>query len=178
MERGHGNLETTYAKASAHMRKKNAKLKEIKEILLNIWPTDEEFKVSFVQKTLSTPRIIKYLLSKIEINKSKNDSVIPNPDTLTVEHILPKKPNKDWPTKMRKDAFLKEWVNRIGNVTILTEPMNREAQSNSFTFKKSIYSQSSYSISKDICEYTDWDDEKISERQSDLSAIASKVWNL
>ena len=131
-----------------------------------------------MQKTLKAPRIIKYLLSKIEIENSLDDSTIPNPDSLTVEHILPKKPNKDWPFKMRKDTYLKEWVNKIGNITILTEPMNREAQSKRFDIKKSIYSHSTFSVSKDICQFSEWNDGKILERQSSLSEIASKVWIL
>lgn len=176
--KGTGNLETTYAKASAYTRKKDVKLKDIKNILLNIWPTDEEFKISFVQKTLSTPSIIKYLLSKIEIHISEDDSTIPNPDSLTVEHILPKKPDKDWPPNMRKDAFLKEWVNRIGNITLLTEPMNREAQSKRFDLKKPVYSKSTYNISKNICQFSDWNESSILDRQSNLAEIASKVWNI
>jgi hypothetical protein len=176
--KGTGNLETTYAKASTLMRKPEAKLRQVRDILEGIWPNDDEFKVSFREKTLTTPRIIKYLLSKIEMNKSEDHSLIPNPEVLTVEHILPKKPNNGWPSAMRDETFLKDNCNRIGNLTILTEPMNREAQSNAFSVKKDTYGKSRYKITKEICQYSEWNADNIAARQSQLAEESATIWTL
>jgi uncharacterized protein with ParB-like and HNH nuclease domain len=148
--KGTGNLETTYARASSLMRKQDSKLKDVKDILLAIWPSDEEFKVAFSEKTLTSPRIIKYIFAKMECYQSSNDSLIPNPENLSVEHILPKKPSKEWSLDLRKEDFLRENVKLIGNLTILTEPMNRECESKKFSDKKDIYKKSKYNLTKTL----------------------------
>lgn len=174
--KGTGNLETAYARASSAMRKKDSKMKDIKQTLLNIWPNDEEFKSSFKEKTLTSPHIIKYLFAKMEIFVSKDDSLIPNPETLSVEHILPKKPGSKWPLKMHETEFLKEHLSKIGNLTILTEPMNRQAESREFSFKKTIYEDSKYKLTENLCQYTNWTEIEIEKRQAGLSDIAASVW--
>ncbi len=174
--KGTGNLESVYARASSLIRKPDSKLKEVKDILLSIWPSDEEFKISFSQKTLSTPRIIKYLLAKIECYNSNDDSLIPNPESLTVEHILPKKPSSIWPIRLRTDPVLKENVKLIGNLTILTEPMNRGCESKPFSEKKAFYNDSKYTITKALCSLSDWDEKAIQKRQGELAEIAANIW--
>jgi len=174
--KGTGNLETTYARASSTMRKDNYKLKDVKEILLNIWPNDDEFKTSFNQKTLTTPKIIRHILAKIEIYISGDDSLIPNPESLTVEHILPKRPGSEWPTRMRSEDYLKEHCNRIGNLTILTDPMNRDCESKGFDFKKGIYKEAKYKLTTSLCKHSEWNEDRITERQTELADIAAKIW--
>ncbi len=174
--KGTGNLETAYARASSTMRKSDSKMKDIKELLLNIWPNDDEFKSAFKEKTLTSPDIIKYLLAKIEITISKDDSLIPNPETLSVEHVLPKKPGSKWPPRMRSPEFLKEHLSKIGNLTILTEPMNRDCESREFSFKKTIYKESKYKLSQDLCKISDWSETEIDNRQSELAQIAASIW--
>jgi len=176
--KGTGNLENAYAKASSMIRKENCKLKDVKEVLLNIWPSDDEFKTLFREKTLTTPRIIKYILAKIELSNQGDASLIPNPEILSVEHILPKKPSAKWPQKMRRDDFLREFSNRIGNLTILTEPMNRESQSKEFAVKKKTYKDSKYKITQDLCSYSDWTEETILTHQRDLAEIAARTWKI
>jgi len=176
--KGTGNLESAYARASSTMRKDSVKLKDVREVLLNIWPTDEEFKSSFKEKTLSTPRIIKYVFAKLEIQVTGDDSVIPNPETLSVEHILPKSPGTKWPAKMRASDFLKDHLQKLGNLTILTEPMNRDCESHEFAYKKSIYEKSKYKITQDLCNEAEWTAEEIQNRQSRLADIAAVTWLL
>jgi hypothetical protein len=174
--KGTGNLETAYARASSAMRKSDSKMKDVKELLLNIWPNDDEFKSSFKEKTLSSPRIIKYLFAKMEVTISQDDSLIPNPETLSVEHILPKKPGAKWPPKMRAAEFLKEHISKIGNLTILTEPMNRDCESKEFSFKKTIYKDSRYKLTKNLCQISDWSETEIEQRQADLAKTAASIW--
>ncbi len=176
--KGTGNLETAYAKASSTMRKTPAQMKDVKESLLNIWPNDEEFKSSFKEKTLTTPRIIKYLLSKLETTIVGDPSLVPNPETLSVEHVLPKRPGPKWPSPMRKNEYLKENINKLGNLTILTEPMNRDCESNEFVFKKTIYRDSKFMITQKLCSVSDWTQEEIDKRQAELADIAARTWVL
>lgn len=174
--KGTGNLETAYAKASSTMRKTPVQLKDVKESLLNIWPNDDEFKSSFKEKTLTTPRIIKYLLAKLETTIVGDQSLVPNPESLSVEHVLPKRPGPKWPSAMRKDEYLKEHLNKIGNLTILTEPMNRDCESQEFAFKKTVYKDSKFKLARDLCSISDWTEAEIDRRQAELAEIAAKTW--
>lgn len=174
--KGTGNLETAYAKASSTMRKTPVQLKEVKESLFNIWPNDDEFKSSFKEKTLTTPRIIKYLLAKLETTIVGDQSLVPNPESLSVEHILPKRPGPKWSSAMRKEEYLKEHLNKIGNLTILTEPMNRDCESREFTFKKTVYQDSKFKLTRDLCSIADWTHTEIDTRQAELADIAAKTW--
>lgn len=176
--KGTGNLETAYAKASSTMQKVPTQMKDVKESLLNIWPNDDEFKSSFKEKTLTTPRIIKYLLSKLETTIVGDRSFVPNPESLSVEHVLPKRPDPEWPPPMRKDEYLKENLNKIGNLTILTEPMNRDCESREFEFKKTKYRDSSFKITQEICSVSAWTQESIDKRQAVLADIAARTWVL
>jgi hypothetical protein len=176
--KGTGNLETAYAKASSTMRKVPVQMKDVKESLLSIWPNDDEFKSSFKEKTLTTPRIIKYLLSKLETTIVGDQSLVPNPESLSVEHVLPKRPDPKWPSVMRKDEYLKENLNKLGNLTILTEPMNRDCESREFEFKKTIYRDSKFKITQELCSVSDWTQEEIDKRQVALADIAARTWVL
>jgi hypothetical protein len=160
------------------MRSPDAKPSAIKAILQAVWPNDEEFKLTFREKTLSTPSIVQYVLSKIDAKRSKDASYVPNPEAASVEHILPKRPNSEWPSGMRAEDYLRQYVNRIGNLTILTEPMNRACESKGFGEKKQIYKDSKYKITQDLCGVADWTTEAIVERQRQMAEEAAGIWVL
>jgi hypothetical protein len=176
--KGTGNLETAYAKASSTMRKDSKHLKDVKECLLNIWPNDNEFKSAFKEKTLSTPKIIKYLFAKMETVSAGDSSLIPNPESLSVEHILPRRPGPKWPSRMKSDEYLKQHLAKIGNLTILTEPMNRECESREFAFKKTIYRNSAFKISQELDSISEWTETEIENRQVQLADLAAATWLL
>lgn len=160
------------------MRKDAKRLKEVKETLSNIWPSDNEFKSAFKEKTLTTPRIIKYLFAKLETAASKDASLIPNPESLTVEHILPRRPSPKWPTRVRSDEFLKQHLTKVGNLTILTEPMNQECESREFAFKQTLYKDSKFKITTELCSVSDWTEKEIEDRQAWLADIAATIWQM
>jgi len=167
--KGTGNLETAYARASSRMRQTDVKLKSIREILAGICPSDEEFVTMFKEKTLSSPRIIKYLLAKIEMSIAGDNSLIPNPDVLTVEHILPKNPSSKWPSAMRQAEFLERNCNRIGNLTILTGPMNRDCENAPFSNKKKEYQKAKYRLAIELTALEEWGSKEIGDRQTLLA---------
>jgi hypothetical protein len=112
----------------------------------------------------------------LETQITGDDSVIPNPDVISVEHILPKSPGPKWPAKMLKNDFLKDHLQLLGNLTILTEPMNRDCESHEFAYKKDIYKKSKYKITQDLCSVSEWTAEEILNRQSRLADIAAVTW--
>jgi hypothetical protein len=67
-------------------------------------------------------------------------------------------------------------VNLIGNLTILTDPMNRDCESKPFSEKKAFYCKSKYGIAKTLCDLPDWDENAIKKRKADLAEIAAKIW--
>jgi uncharacterized protein with ParB-like and HNH nuclease domain len=68
----------------------------------------------------------------------------------TIEHILPQKPAK-WGFRTNE---VSDFVNNIGNLTLLDEKENSGAEDEVFGVKlKKVYSKSKYSFNKDISKY-------------------------
>ena len=89
-----------------------------------------------------------------------------------VDHILPMawESNKDWKTKWTgEDANL--WVNKLGNLTLLSSKKNVSQQNDYFTKKKQIYMNgedgtTAFEMSKKIMnENSDWTPESVEKRQ-------------
>ncbi len=96
----------------------------------------------------------------------------------TVEHILPQSDQHwgNWDAFVGQDT--KEWVNRIGNLTLLTVKDNRPGEkfNQSFQKKKEIFRGSSLSITSQLAEYDDWTPERIEKRQNYMIKRAAEVW--
>jgi hypothetical protein len=44
------------------------------------------------------------------------------------------------------------------------------------SFKKTIYKDSKYEITKNLCQVSDWSETEIEKRQADLAELAASVW--
>ncbi|MEH7223424.1 HNH endonuclease family protein, partial [Bacillus sp. JJ1566] len=79
-------------------------------------------------------------MEKIDNSMGTGETKPSNNDLVHVEHILPKKPNSDWIVYL--DQFEEEYedfINRIGNLTLLSGTFNREASNKMFDIKKNNY---------------------------------------
>jgi len=97
---------------------------------------------------------------------------------LHLEHILPQRPNfKDWP------AFTQDqhanYLNRIGNLTLLGEKMNTSISNGPYAKKKPEFSECNYWITNEIPkEYADWSADEIETRGRRLLDELTKIWSL
>ena len=96
----------------------------------------------------------------------------------TIEHILPES-SQHWENW---DGFAKtkkgDWVNRIGNLTLMGPNDNRPGPKFNGDFKKKekVYRDSGFAITRDLARFSDWNPKNIEQRQREMAKIAVKVW--
>jgi hypothetical protein len=91
----------------------------------------------------------------------------------TLEHIFPQNAGSDWPDR----AALEQYIWHIGNLTLLGEKLNNKSQNKSFKVKSSnYYSKSEIIITKNLCNYTDWNEKAIISRAENLGKEIVKIW--
>jgi len=72
-------------------------------------------------------------------------------DTATLEHIIPQNPedNTNWLTNFSAN-FRNQYTYKLGNMTLLTQPLNSGARNFDFSIKKSKYIQTNLAFTKEI----------------------------
>ena len=94
---------------------------------------------------------------------------------LTIEHVLPKM-MKDiyWTSRFREDDY-NLWLNRLGNLVMLSGRKNSRAQYYSFDKKKTIYNEMnktvSFDLTKEVCNLDEWNPCK-------LKPVKNASWDL
>lgn len=112
-----------------------------------------------------------------EIMENENSGIqLKNPE---IEHILPQSPKK-W--RLQKSE-IREYVNNIGNLTLLFEKDNKDAKNETIDVKAKIYKNSSFNVTQEICSIwkkqfkDDWQ-KAIDERGIEIVTRISKIWKL
>jgi len=124
---------------------------------------------------------VKYVLNKINIDLNPTNEHLVNFTTVNIEHLLPQKPHADWKLK-KKD--IKNYVNRLGNLTLLSSVINGSVQN--FTIDKKLpeLKQSQLAITKHVVAQIEasqciWGESQIFARHTELATRAyTKVWKL
>lgn len=176
--KGTGNLESVYAKAGPMARDSKKTLDDIRKELLVIYPGDDEFRAAFSTKKLTTPRLVRYVLGTVEMGVSGQKELVPNLTNLTIEHILPKQPDDGWPEVLREEPKHRDLLWRIGNLTLLTEPMNSECDNAVMSKKAPVYGKSKLAITSELSSRSEWNEDAIDERQRGFADVAIKLWRI
>lgn len=131
--------------------------------------SDELFDAAFKEYTPATNQVAKYILLKLDDYYSQHSSPL-DWDKLTLEHILAEK--AEWDGK-------EDFLERLGNMTLLTEILNKSVGKKDFKSKKEQYkSEKRVLLTQKLLEYDDFTKETIVERQEFLAELASKVWKV
>ena len=69
-------------------------------------------------------------------------------------------------------------MNRIGNLTLLADEYNKAIQNKVFDYKKEVYKRSKLIVTNSICQYEEWNENSIENRQKGLFEIAKEVWKV
>lgn len=183
-------LEETANDKSSCKEKRSVKIQQLfsdlKKELLKEAPSFEVFKESFNQIAYKNSRqgriIITYILNEINnyykggIAEEKIDFNVVN-----IEHVLPQSPCPEW--KITKNDIT-EYVDRLGNLTLLHEKLNSKAQSQIIKDKIDKYEKSKLDITKKLVEkllagnYV-WDKTAIEKRQMEFADIGyNRIWKL
>ena len=93
---------------------------------------------------------------------------------MNLEHILPRKPEGNWP-QFNEDE-LKLYGRRIGNLCLLTSKENSVVKSSRFEVKRAVYKKSPYRLTSEVAAVDAWTADEIVKRQMRLAEIALRTW--
>ncbi len=150
------------------------KKEEIEKILLEKL-NDQQF------YTLKGGKLARYVLLRLDMEMwDENFPGYTNISTITVEHILPRNPssNSEWSRKFNKDQ-IREWVDKLGNLALLSKRRNSQAANYDFGKKKERYfavRSTPFRITQMLQNYDDWTPETIAERHNKLLELAKSIY--
>ena len=144
--------------------------------LRSISPVAKRFQDSFAALRFppSQSSIARYMLRTFETHCAKTEETITaGPAKVHIEHIYPQNPPQE---KKWKDHS--EFINRLGNLTLLDRHLNIGIKNSDFAIKKQqAYGISRLEITKRLLNYGDnWSPEQIIQRQQLLCGEAEAIW--
>lgn len=179
-EAEHKVLEKLFSDIAIDLR--NGKIKnaeELKKRLSREYIDDDTFIKLFTKKEIKIAQVAKYILMKID------DFLSPVKEKfsakITLEHILPRNPDREWLEYIEKNNMEKdELVSRIGNLTLLIGKVNKKAQNAFFTIKRDEFykKMTKLKINEPLKEIESWNSKDIEIRQKWLAEIAVKTWKI
>ena len=167
-------LEKLFAEYSKKIQ--NNEIDTLNELVRNIkqfCPDDKTFELDF--STLVAGRsIATYILNKLEnYIRGKKEPINSNASKVTIEHIMPKTLGHGWGYVGR---YQKDYLNRLGNLTLLSKALNKGNQG--FTRKKNkFHKESDVNLTKALVGYTRWNKATIVQRQKEMASKAISVWS-
>lgn len=154
--------------------------KELKDISPNKDFFISEFKDISYKNTEQSRKVIKYIFSKIDNSYRTTKEELIDFENVNIEHLLPQNPGKEW--GLRKSE-IKDYVNKLGNLTIIDKVINSIAGNKKIQEKIEILITSNLPINKKLVEEIkennyQWDEGFINKRQVELGEIAwETVWH-
>lgn len=136
--------------------------------------TDEEFVNSFEGwvASKSEKEIVRYILSKIHRYIDKGLEINPDTSEVHIEHIMPID-RSQWEVDPEvHEAYL--W--RLGNLMLLSGPINISISNKPFDDKKGGYLTSKIEPNKAVGECSVWGADEIVARQKSLANYAAAIW--
>lgn len=125
--------------------------------------------------------MIKYTLQKINDHYSGGTGELTIDETrVNLEHVLPQRP-EEWDLT---EGMVEGYVNRIGNLTILSKKLNSQAGNKPLKGKFPKLEESELEITKKLVEYIKdsgmkWDQKMIMDRSTSLASLSYKeIWKL
>jgi len=178
-EAEHKVLEKLFSDIAIGLREGTIKSSEqIKKRLSGEYHDDDTFMKLFAKKEIKVAKVAKYLLMKIDDFLSQDKEKYS--EKITLEHVLPRNPDKEWIEYIKKFNIEKdELVNRIGNLTLLIGKVNKEAQNAFFTKKVHLYKKNTkLIINEPLKEIKSWTKQDIENRQKWLADKAVQIWRI
>ncbi|MCX5991387.1 MAG: DUF262 domain-containing protein [Chloroflexi bacterium] len=162
----------------------------------SVWPGNEAFLKSLMYEPLYDslgPKRMRMVLTALELaNRTPSQesqlSPVPINNNLTIEHIMPQKfKPEEWPYPEHQAAEKKEMESRrwssihsLGNLTLLTQPLNSEVSNGPFRAKRAeITKQSLLILNSYFQQFSDddvWNETTIRTRSERLADLAVRLW--
>ncbi len=151
-------------------------LNKIKE-----YKNNEEF-ISFISGDLYGTQYAAAVLLRIEQEMQDLSVNKIFEGTISVEHILPQKLNNQYWKERFTEEEHKNFIHKLGNLTLLSGRKNSSAQNYDFDKKKDAYNKKnknvSFDMTKEVCDVKDWTKNIIEKRQQELVNKVAEIWAL
>ena len=125
-----------------------------------------------------------YVLLRLDAALSEGEATY-NFSNVTVEHVLPQNPapNSMWVKWFPSQEEGELYVNRLGNLVLLSSGKNSQAQNYDFDLKKQKYfttktGVSPFALTTQVLNEQEWTPEVINRRQKELIGILKNLWRL
>ena len=150
----------------------------------NRWPADAEVTQVLTDRSLyqSIRSRIVMVLGAIEqaLRTSKSEQ-LPLPAHLTIEHVLPQKWQEHWPVEDDPAVIYEREsrVNRIGNLTLLTESVYPSVSNGAWDVKRpALRKHSLLLLNRDLCDENPsvWNEVCIDARSAALASMVNRIW--
>jgi uncharacterized protein with ParB-like and HNH nuclease domain len=125
--------------------------------------------------------LVKYVLGKMNGYMMQTDEYRIDFDRVNIEHVLPQKPNREWSVTERE---VKEYVDLLGNLTLLSRVINSKIQNGVIKSKLPELSKSELPLTQRLVlrlkeNDLSWGRELIMERQAYLADLAYQhIWKI
>jgi hypothetical protein len=155
------------------------------------FPDDAEFKTALLTRplyqTLGGGRLHDVLWELELATRTALMEKLPRPAELSIEHVLPQRWGSGWPfsdgeTSSHSAADERaqqrnQRLNTLGNLTLVTGPLNSSLGNGDFASKKKKLDEHSLlALNKAILASSEWDERQIRERAAALAALAIQIW--
>ena len=154
------------------------------------FPSDEEFgkAVYEAEAYRRVPRarlemVLKAIDSRMLNPKSED---IPIKQKLSIEHIMPQDWETHWMLTPHQDESPQAFVDRkairshlvqtIGNLTLVTQPLNSSVSNSDFTIKAKEIQKSKLNMNIELSSYSGWSEKEIRQRAERLLEVAKGIW--
>ena len=175
-----GTLEGYYGRNALKVTQKTiTTVNELIKDMMQVIPDDERFAAAVATANVANAQLARYYLRSLQLAEEgeKEPQYIPNDSiAVTLEHILPSKPGKNWEHINPEDA--KALCNRLGNQVLLAGSINSKLGNASYADKQAALKNSPFSLTMMASGKKSWTLEQINERQGKLATLALKAWPL
>lgn len=152
----------------------------IENELKELRPSYELFAENFGQLSYKNSeksrKLTKYIFAKVNSQYETGEYII-DFGNVNIEHVLPQNPCKEW--KLTK-ADIKNYVNKIGNLTLIHKTFNSKASNKPIKIKLKALGESKIPITQKLIEAIEkddykWGEEEINKRQH---ALGKKAYDI
>ena len=122
------------------------------------------------------PKVRQLLLGINRELQSDADAI--NEEGCTLEHVLPESPEHWSGWTGFGDVDCRDWVDRLGNLSLLGRSDNRgsAAFNRSFREKVTVYRDSAVALSRELGDLEEWTPDEIRARQRRMAEVAASTW--
>lgn len=152
-----------------------------------LWPSDAAFEQGWCYRGLyqgKNTSKVRAILEALELGRrTTKQELLPLPDGLTVEHVMPQKWETNWTIADKSAEALanrKRLLHSIGNLTLVTSAFNSALSNEAFAVKRpEIVTTSLLMLNTYFQQFADqdiWDEAKIVDRADAMFPLAKAVW--